>query len=263
MSQFEAQLKQGLFAGQQQPQRNIRCATLGRKQVLKMRKPSKVESLARIKQMGLPIGTILDVGVQTSTPDLIQAFPDKKHILMEPLVEWNAGIAASYRNIDHEVLNVAVSDKVGTITLETYSVYEGLKISHANICDNPTPDKQTREVQTLTLDAITSARDLPRPYFLKIDVDGAELRILAGAKETLKYTGFVNIEAQHWNLTARAKFLEDAGFELLDIVDLCYYDGIIAQVDLMFISSKLMRESKIRSNDRPFDGSKWKRYNPS
>ena len=38
----------------------------------------------------------------------------------------------------------------------------------------------------MTLDAMIAAFDLPRPHHLKIDVDGAEDRVLAGAPDTLR-----------------------------------------------------------------------------
>ena len=54
-----------------------------------MRHPTKVDSLAKLKLMNVPIGSILDVGVKTATYELLHAFPDKHHVLMEPIVEWN------------------------------------------------------------------------------------------------------------------------------------------------------------------------------
>jgi hypothetical protein len=92
-----------------------------------MRHPIKAHSLERLKTMGMPIGSIIDVGVLSSTPDLIRAFPDKKHLLIEPIVEWNEPIARAYASIDHELVNVAASDADGEVALEIQSVIPAWK----------------------------------------------------------------------------------------------------------------------------------------
>lgn len=40
------------------------------------RHPIKKHCFEKIKELGIPINTILDVGVQTGTPELMEAFPD-------------------------------------------------------------------------------------------------------------------------------------------------------------------------------------------
>jgi FkbM family methyltransferase len=64
------------------------------------------------------------------------------------------------------------------------------------------------------------AKDYPPPYFLWVDVDGNEMRVLRGATETLKQTRFVNIEAAVGYVGQAFVdevhgFLVDHGFHLL------------------------------------------------
>jgi len=66
----------------------------------------------------IPIETIIDVGVNTSTPELVTVFPDKHHLLFEPLQENRSGIVASYKNIKHTLVEAAVADKEGDVTLK-------------------------------------------------------------------------------------------------------------------------------------------------
>ena len=55
------------------------------------------------------------------------------------------------------------------------------------------------------------------PYFLKVDIDGHEMKVLHGAAETLKQTSVVMIEAQGGALVERVGYLIDVGFRLFDL----------------------------------------------
>lgn len=83
-----------------------------------MRRPLKMESFNKIKSMGIPIATVLDIGILTGTGELMAAFKDKKHFLVEPIVEWNDRINASYskHGIDYTLVNVAASNTNGVMS---------------------------------------------------------------------------------------------------------------------------------------------------
>ena len=71
-------------------------------------------------------------------------------------------------------------------------------------------------VLAMTLDALTATFQLPPPHHLKIDVDGAEERVLAGAPETLRSetlrTVLIEVDGVQW--TGVSGLLERAGFIL-------------------------------------------------
>ena len=77
------------------------------------------------------------------------------------------------------------------------------------------------------------------PYFLKIDIDGFELRVLEGATKTLENTSVVMIETPVHELTARIAFLERAGFVLFDLIEPCYYDKALWQCDALMLKSSI------------------------
>lgn len=206
-----------------------------------MRHPSKTHTLEKIKNIGMPIGTILDVGVLTRTTELIAAFPDKHHLLFEPYPGWNEKISHHYREISHDIINIAVSDQDGTATLELRSVNPEYAVTHTAIVEEPEPGRQSITVPMFKLDTVLLDYQVhPAPYLLKIDVDGHEMPILKGAQETLKQCSVVIVEASIRSLMERAKALEAAGFTLFDIVDICYYDNYLWQVDLVFLNTQMM-----------------------
>ena len=70
--------------------------------------------------------------------------------------------------------------------------------------------------KAITLDAITATFQLRQPHHLKIDVDGAEARVLARAPETLRSetlrTVLIEVDGVQW--TGVSSLLERAGFIL-------------------------------------------------
>ena len=82
----------------------------------------------------------------------------------------------------------------------------------------PAPDATRYEqpVLAMTLDDVISTFQLPAPHHLKIDVDGAEDRVLAGARRTLKASSLrsVLIEADETKWPSVVTLLERAGLRL-------------------------------------------------
>jgi FkbM family methyltransferase len=226
------------------------------------RRPIKLHALKKIIDLKIPVATVIDVGVLTGTHDLVAAFPKVPQILIEPIIEWNDTITATYRkhNIDFELLNVAASDANGVMMMETYTVRPGQPITHARLTDK-TAGANLREVEVKTLDTIIGERPgLQCPFLLKLDVDGAELKILEGARRVLPNCSVVIIEADVRNFIGRATWLANSGFQLFDLVDICYYDGQLRQFDLVFLNKFLIEEMKIDMYNEPFDISKWKSF---
>jgi FkbM family methyltransferase len=231
------------------------------------RRPLKEDSFRKLIEMGVPIGSILDVGVKTATYELLRVFPDKFHLLMEPIAEWNDGMKKNYSRggVAHEIVNVAVSDVNGDVKLKTSTVHKDKPISHARIIADGDAGEgpEYRTVQARTLDSMIAERALAKPFLLKIDVDGAELAVLAGAKETLKDCSVVVIETGITNIVERAHAVQSAGFQPFDIVDISYYDDRFVQADMVFLNIKLIQERNLGVYRDGFDIAKWKNYIPT
>jgi FkbM family methyltransferase len=226
-----------------------------------MRRPLKSHSLQRLREMGVPVGTVIDIGILTGTHELMRIFGDRKQILIEPIVEWNDTIRKKYgaAGVDYELINVAAADVDGEMYMETSSVREGKPITHAQLT-NKTQGENLRVVPVRTIDGLVAERNLPKPYLFKLDVDGVEMKILAGATAVLKDCSMVVIEANVRNYLERANYLNDHGFDLFDIVDPCYYDGRLRQFDLIFLSRRIRDEQGLDMYKQAFDINKWVVY---
>lgn len=224
-----------------------------------MREPKVRDSLRAAKAAGLEIGQVIDVGIQHSTPTLIEVFPEVHHTLFEPVEEFYPHIRRNYAGLSHTLVEAAVADSDGVLALKTEKKTRGDDISHSYLTG--AASKDTRQVQVLKLDSYFAGRASTPPYLLKIDVEGATIpaAILRGATKVLEQTALVMIEMTVDTFMERAIILHEAGFDLWDICDLCYYGNSMWQVDAMFVS-RTLKQKNIRfrpMHEKPFRPELW------
>lgn len=226
-----------------------------------MRVAHVADSLKRLRQSSLEFSAVIDVGIQHSTPVLMQAFPGLHHYLFEPVAEYTPHIHKNYAGLSYDLVDAAVADFDGSLDLKTEKKTRGDEISHSYIVTRETAE--TRKVQALKLDSYFAPANGKKrgPYFLKIDVEGAPvpLQILSGARDVLKDTAVVMIEMTMDRFMERARFLDNMGFDvwdIWDICDLCYYGDCLWQVDVIFIR----RDLKMADADlRPMQTKPWRK----
>ncbi len=172
---------------------------------------------------GLRPGVVIDVGVhREGTPDLYAVFTDAHHVLIEPCRDFEEDItrvASAIERVDVVWAAASDTDGRGVVYLPT----------ERGTC-------AAREVDLITLDTLCREGQWEPPYLLKIDVDGAEPQVVAGAQEVLRSTQCVIIEAAMREVAERCRLLDEAGFLLWDIVDPLYYEERLWQVDLVFLN---------------------------
>jgi len=199
---------------------------------------TKKASLQVLKDLGFDPKTVIDVGVRYGTPELYETFPDAKHLLVEPVKEFETQIQEMYSGVrDVEMVWAAASSHVGTSPL---SVSYGLTHAQLGEAKGGRWDPElTRMVPVVRLDQVCEERDIEGPYLIKVDVDGKDLDVLRGAGRILEETDCVIIESRTRDIGDRARFLEERSFFLWDVVDLMYTDQILWQVDLVFCHHRL------------------------
>ena len=158
---------------------------------------------------------VFDVGAnQGDYAELVREYlPQAKIIAFEP------GPAAfvrlqNRRLQDTEAFPYALADKAGQAMLYDHGQQEGSE--HASLFGEVFVDVyhsrqvQAHKVKVMTLDGFCQQARIPRIDFLKIDVEGAELRVLQGAKKLLAQGAIqvVQFEFNEMNVTARV-FLKD------------------------------------------------------
>lgn len=235
--------------------------------------PEMNNALQALLELGVPVKSVLDVGVLHGTDALMQNFPHLRHYLFEPIDEHFETIRKNYARMDYDLHHVALSDTDGQAWQIGLSNDGSGRITHSQISDKPIALDNTsdangrrdnsivdcRQIDKARLDTLVAKLQPPTPYLLKIDVDGHEIPILKGALDTLKDASVVVIEATAPTLLARGQILAEHGFQLIDIVDFAYYAGVLHQVDLIFVRNDLLEDNaKLRPmQQRPFRTDQW------
>jgi len=94
--------------------------------------------------------------------------------------------------LDHSIhpLAIPLDDKTGWFHLNYHSAESGTSMSqlgHNTLSGNREFTPKLKElVQAVTLDSLLDSGQIPAPDMIKVDVDGNELRILAGMKQLLQ-----------------------------------------------------------------------------
>jgi len=119
----------------------------------------------------------------------------------------------------------AVSDRPGEISLNTsiHPYWSSLRDVGDSYWERV--NKLTNGVQTvpaIRLDGLAAELKLEPPYLMKIDIQGAEVQALRGARNVLEKTNVVVCEADLDDFQAINAELTAAGFLLYDITGLSY-----------------------------------------
>ena len=205
-----------------------------------------VSSLAR---QGIHPRTIVDVGANVGQFAIAGAkiFPDAKVYSFEPLPE--AAASLKHRALPNmHVINAALGEKIGRAGLRVNSHTQSsslLALGDTHLDAFP-DEKEVRcvDVEMTTLDSVSI--DLVPPVLLKLDVQGYETMVLAGAKRTLERCDYVVIEMSmtpmyegETTFTDMLALMHDYGFRFLRPVGWLAHPqtGAILQMDGLFARS--------------------------
>lgn len=203
---------------------------------------TKGQSLQYLRHLGLSPTTVFDVGVHAQgTPELYTAFPKSRFVLIEPVREHENSIKSLTASLNAEYVWAAASKEPGRTIL---SVRKGLTHSQIGKLEGGTwSPGLTREIEVVTLDGLAQEKNLKGPFLVKVDVDGRDIEVLQGASEVLKQTDCVVIESVAWAIPGIGHFLGKLGFFLWDIVDMLHLEGMLWQVDLVFLNERFRDNS--------------------
>jgi len=199
-----------------------------------------------------PIKTILDIGanIGQSAKKFRREFPDAKIYCFEPLPEAYAQLRAwseTQNNVVH-TFNVALGAEAGSVEMYRHIDH----IASSSLLETTTtstslyPQTKNQEkvaIPLATLDEIGDGLDLEADIFIKLDVQGFELDVIAGGKKTLAKARALILEVSLMPLYVnQAAFdglvaeLSEAGYDYAGNVDQVYAkNGEVAYIDALFI----------------------------
>jgi len=212
---------------------------------LQIPRTSMKGALQQLKQLGFAPATIIDVGVATQTVGLYEEFPNIPLLLIEPVVEYEPFLKKIAGEHNGQYVLAAAGEKNGTTILNVHDQKFGSSLLRE--MEGESVDGAQREVPMLTIDDLCAERKLRGPYLLKVDVQGAELRVLSGARRVLEQSEAVILETavigtmlggpEAWDVM---DWMKQVGFVVYDLYEFQYrpLDGALCQIDVVFVKEK-------------------------
>ena len=211
-------------------------------------------ALLNAKQLGCEPETVIDVGAGLGTFEIYETFPKSRYLLIEPIAENEPYLKKICQYLERaDYIIAAASTEAGVVPLQVNLS----NFIHSYISEDGEASSENFELRTIpavTLDEICKSRQLEGPYLIKVDVDGRELDVLAGATQILQNTELVIVEvtlyvsARFDKICAVINFMKEQGFVAYDIVDHGYRlsDSALSQVDIIFVkeSGQFTKESR-------------------
>lgn len=174
-----------------------------------------------------------------------EPFPDSFSVLMN-LVGNKPGF---------QIFNIGLSDKAGIADFysnqysPTNSILKTEPSAESIWGENLLNSKEIIKVNLKTLDEIVTENNIDRIDILKIDVQGAESRVIKGGVETFKkgivkliYTEIITLPTYQGqsDLENMIGLFREMGFELFSIYNLSHTsEGRLRQVDAIFLYNQL------------------------
>jgi FkbM family methyltransferase len=165
---------------------------------------------------------LVGTAVPTAQVFAFEPNPEAASVLRGNL-RWNC--------IDAHVIKTALSNREGETSLD---LQEGAE--RASIQDESGPTSDSITVRMITLDNLLEREGLPHPSVIKVDVEGAELKVIKGMRATLPIKDLRLLYCEvHPHLMKKMgdkeselfAYLDEAGFEVevIDKRDVQYEDG--------------------------------------
>jgi FkbM family methyltransferase len=198
---------------------------------------------------------LVDVGAADGTisQKLTEAFPRSTAYAFEP-------IPSTFRLLKERVSGnkniIAVNKGLGSEEKEL-TIHLSRRITSSSFFDiekhisNEFFSENLRDVGSESVVVSTMDKEIPshqRVNILKMDVQGFELEVLKGGKETLKRTAIVVIEMQNHDLYVGApkyydidKFLRESSFELYDMIPSIRQDKKLYEWDSIYVNKDILK----------------------
>ena len=218
---------------------------------LTQRKAEKLthkNALARLRTLGFVPAVVYDVGAYRGgwTRAAAEVFPDARFVLFEA----NRDHVGELAGAGHRHVIAALGSEDGaarTFHVPRVGDVTGASLYVENTSHYAATNLQMREVATARLDTLVAREKLPAPDLVKIDVQGAELEVLAGAGATLAGTSVLIVEVSLVDYNKRAPLMAEViaavdriGFRCADLCEVHRTPGhFVLQLDLLFVREPL------------------------
>jgi len=177
--------------------------------------------------------------VAWGTPELYDNFPESYFILVEAVPYFERYLKGILKKHRGEYILKGVADRWERKKI-FFNNSSGLAMAGTNILEGAKSGALEFDIEIDRLDALIDPECLDVPILLKLDVQGADLRALKGARTLLSACEMVIAEASLFNpnnlVSDIIAYMKQRGFVLYEVLGAAYrpYDDALGQVDLAF-----------------------------
>jgi FkbM family methyltransferase len=200
-----------------------------------------------IKRFGFDPKHILDIGANHGkwTREALHYFPNAHYTLVEPQAELRASVQDLFdRGVRVKWIHCGVSDHSGVLPLHVIGLDHSSTFRQEQSVKNGAI--RSINVPMQTVNQIVAATGLPIPEMVKIDAEGFDLKVLAGASELLGRAEIFLAEAEvcepefENTMLALIQKMNDSGYRLIDITDMNRSPefGVVWLCELVFLSKR-------------------------
>lgn len=148
---------------------------------------------------------VFDVGANRGeyTRRVLEAMPSARVYLFEPQKKLYDILAQNFKNS----FNVGLSDKRGSVPIFGSLDKDGLtSLYKRNLEHRGVSFEEQEKVELTTLDDFCSEHSISKIQFLKLDIEGHELKALQGAERMLANIDFIQFEFGGCDIDSRTFF---------------------------------------------------------
>jgi FkbM family methyltransferase len=199
--------------------------------------------MRNLRRRGFAPRTVFDVGVAVGTPELYEAFPHARFLLIDPTPQSLPHMAQIARRFDAEIFNLALGEADGEMEIEVRLD----DIKGATFFEEIGPLGPTERflVPVRRFDKLFV--EFAHPALCKIDVQGAELMVLRGMGERIHELDALIVEVSTIATVAGGPeafdviaFLKERGFVMFELLGMSRrpLDQALAQLDILFVNER-------------------------
>jgi len=217
-------------------------------------------ALTRLKSLGFAPAVIYDIGAYRGgwTRVAAEIFPDAQFVLFEANADHAAELAAHGRKYFIAALG-ADDGAARPFHVPRAGDVTGASLYVENTAHYAASNLQVRELATVRLDTLAAREKLPAPHLVKVDVQGAELEVLAGAGATLAGASVLVVEVSLVDYNRRAPLMAEVitavdriGFKCADVAELHRTPtNLVLQLDLVFVRPPLFAKYGVAAGVTP------------
>ncbi|SOE20910.1 methyltransferase, FkbM family [Spirosomataceae bacterium TFI 002] len=203
-----------------------------------------VLSLSGIRDRGLKVESILDVGANTGEWSQMASgiFPNAEFFLIEPQIEMKAPIEAFFKNQRGNWILGGAGSTSGELLLTVWDDHAGSSFLVPEHGESG-GDKEQRKVPVYTVDELVASGKIKIPTLCKLDVQGFELEVLKGASSIFGKTEVFILEVGLFKFLPNQPlieeviaFMKERGYVIYDFPGFSNrpLDGALGQIDICF-----------------------------